>query len=314
MNILVTGNQGYLGSVLTSMLKDRGHLVHGLDNGMQSSTLVDPSGMCAPDSQFVDPWDTPDVRYDVVYHLAAISNDPMGEVDEGVTRKVNVTLVDYLCRKYPDARHVLASSASVYGAIPSDDIADEMYPLNPLTAYARSKVEAESVVRRHWDYSILRMGTLWGASPNFRRDIVVNAFFHEAHLTGSIVPKAQARRPMLHVLDAARTMILAGYSGLWTNKVVNVGAENTTVSDIARAVSLSTGATVDWSESKEPDKRDYAMDTHRYESISAELGNVLRVGDPGAMSAIRATISDYGKPYPTRLEQLRAWLDKERNS
>lgn len=313
MKILVTGNVGYLGSILTNMLKMRGHTVHGLDNGMQLSTLVNPLGLYSPEKQYNSHTDLDEPSYDAVYHLAAISNDPMGEVDDGLTYATNVALVDYICQKYPDSRHILASSASVYGAIPSTDMADELYPLNPLTAYAKSKVAAEDVVRRHWDYSILRMGTLWGASPNFRRDIVVNAFFHEAHYSNKITPKAQARRPMLHVDDAARTMILAGYSGLWTNKVVNVATENTTVSDIAKAVAFASGVQVDWSESKEPDKRDYAMVTKRYESISAELGMVVRIGDPSAMSAIKSVIYDFNKPYPTRLEQLRAWLDNKKS-
>lgn len=310
MKILVTGNLGYLGSILTNMLKVRGHDVHGLDNGMQSETLVNPLGLYSPAKQHANFSELTEDKYDVVYHLAAISNDPMGEVHEQLTMTTNVGLVSTIASKYPDARHVLASSASVYGAIPSTDIADEMYPFNPLTSYARSKVAAETEVRKHWEYAILRMGTLWGASPNFRRDIVVNAFFHEARYVGKITPKAQARRPMLHVEDAARAMIIAGYSGLWTNKVVNVATENTTVSDIAKAVALAAGVQVDWSESKEPDKRDYAMDFSRFESISGEMQAITRIGHPGAMSAIKTVIYDFNRPYPTRLEQLREWLDK----
>jgi len=313
MNILITGNLGYLGSVLTNMAKMHGHNVHGIDNGMQVATLIKEDMVYDVDAQYQAIKDLGDTRYDVVYHLAAISNDPMGDAYKDLTHATNVVLVEALCAKYPNARHVLASSASVYGAIPSTDIADERYPFNPLTAYAVSKVEAEKVVRSHWDYSILRMGTLWGGSPNFRRDIVVNAFMHEGIHSGIIRPKAQARRPMLHVADAARTMMLAGRSGLWTNRVVNVGAENTTVSDIAKAVAFYLSIDVDWSESKEPDKRDYAMDCSRYNSISAELAPLLRVGDIGAMAGVRSSVLAYGKPYPTRLEQLRTWFDNYKN-
>ena len=309
MKMLITGNLGYVGSILTNMAKMHGHIVHGLDNGMQAATLNSEDMVYDVDVQYSAIKDLESSSYDVVYHLAAISNDPMGDAYKDLTRATNVILVEALCAKYPDARHVLASSASVYGAIPSTDIADERYPFNPLTAYAVSKVEAEKVVRGHWDYSIMRMGTLWGGSPNFRRDIVVNAFMHEGIHSGVIRPKAQARRPMLHVADAAKTMLLAGRSGLWTNKVVNVAAENTTVSDIAKAVAYYLGIDVDWSESKEPDKRDYAMDCSRYNSISAELAPLLKVGDIGAMAGIRSSILSYGKQYPTRLEQLRAWLD-----
>jgi len=314
MKMLITGNLGYVGSILTNMAKMRGHIVHGLDNGMQEATLIKEDMVYEVDAQYSAIKDLDSSSYDVIYHLAAISNDPMGDAYKDLTHATNVILVEALCARYPNARHVLASSASVYGAIPSTDIADERYPFNPLTAYAVSKVEAEKVVRNHWEYAILRMGTLWGGSPNFRRDIVVNAFMHEGLHSGVIRPKAQARRPMLHVSDAAKTMLLAGTSGLWTNKVVNVASENTTVSDIARAAAYYLGIDVDWSESKEPDKRDYAMDCSRYNSISAELSTLLKVGDIGAMAGIRSSILSYGKPYPTRLEQLRTWFDSQKNT
>jgi nucleoside-diphosphate-sugar epimerase len=119
---------------------------------------------------------------------------------------------------------------------------------------------------------------------------------------------------MLHVSDAAKTMLLAGISGLWTNKVVNVASENTTVSDIASSAAHYLGIDVDWSESKEPDKRDYAMDCSRYNSISAELAPLLKVGDIGAMAGIRSSILSYGKQYPTRLEQLRTWFDNQKDT
>lgn len=308
MKILITGNYGYLGSILTKYLMQMGNTVHGLDNGMQLKTLS--SEAVRPNVQMGSVIAIDDNKYDVVYHLAAISNDPMGDVNADLTWKTNTWMVRDICAKLPDARHVLASSASVYGAIPNTDVADELYKLNPLTEYARSKVAAEQVVSQHWDYSILRMGTLWGASPNFRRDIVVNAFFNEAIHTGKIMPKAEARRPMLHVSDAARTMILAGRSGLWGNRVVNVSAENTTVGEIAKKVAIATGAIVDWVDAKEPDKRDYAMDTKRFESISAELGRLVCVGSPQEMYDVKENVEGLGSKYPTRLEALREWLDK----
>lgn len=309
MKILITGNYGYLGSILTEDLVASGHTVHGLDNGMQLKTLK--LGGARPALQMGHIDGIADTDYEVVYHLAAISNDPMGEVDSRLTFDTNVFMVRDICERLPDARHVLASSASVYGAIPNTDIADELYMLNPLTAYAKSKVAAEEVVKRHWDYSILRMGTLWGASPNFRRDIVVNAFFNEALHTGKIMPKSEARRPMLHVKDASRAMILAGRSGLWSNRVLNVSAENTTVGEIAKKVSIATGALVDWLDAKEPDKRDYAMDTRRFVSVSAELGPLRLVGSPTDMFDIKDLVSSHKGIFPTRIEVLREWLDSQ---
>jgi nucleoside-diphosphate-sugar epimerase len=312
MNILVTGNLGYLGSLLTKMLKELGHEVDGLDNGMQRATLLDEDGACKPQRQYYDVVELSSAKwYDVIYHLAAISNDPMGNVSEKLTMDTNVKLVADVADRYPDARQVLASSASVYGLIDSDKIATERFPLGPLTYYAISKVEAEKLVSSYWDYSILRMGTLWGDSPNFRRDIVVNAFVYEAYHTGTIRPKSDARRPMLHVYDAARAMVIAGSSGLWTNKLVNVATENTTVSQIAKAVAEVCEVPVWWDDSISPDKRDYAMDVSRFESISGDMGRVLRVGDPGATRDILSKVKILGKSVPTRLERLKRWLDME---
>lgn len=311
MRILVTGNLGYLGPILVDHLQSLGHRVHGLDNMMQAGTFQAENRYYPKVQHLAIDSLRPDA-YDVVYHLAAISNDPMGEVDDKLTMDTNVELVRTLCGMYPNARHVLASSASVYGAIPLTDVADENYEFNPLTTYAKSKVLAEEIVRSQWEFSILRMGTLWGASPNLRRDIVVNAFVYEAYHSGKIRPRADARRPMLHVSDAAKSMAHAGTSTLLSNKIVNVSAENTTVGDIANAVANVCNVQVDWTDSAGPDKRDYAMDTSRFDSVSANLPRFGRIGHTWLIQEILDQVKVLGKAYPTRIEQLREWLDRRK--
>ena len=310
MKILVTGNLGYLGTVLTPFLVRQSHEVHGLDNGMAAATARNETPSDSP-IQHRDISELTGLEgFDIVYHLAAISNDPMGEVNEELTTEVNVNLPKKLAGLYPNARHVLASSASVYGAIPNTDVADESYPLNPLTAYARSKVAAESVVSEMRAYSILRMGTLWGHSPNMRRDIVVNAFCWEAVSNGVIKPKSKARRPILHVVDAAYAMIAAGLNPDALNKVMNVSSENTTVEAIADAVASVTDTSVSISSEITPDARDYAMDSSKYLKIVRNINHQRVLSDRYQIYEIVYDAKHLGPEYPTRLEQLRLWLDK----
>jgi nucleoside-diphosphate-sugar epimerase len=249
-------------------------------------------------------------NFDIIYHLAAISNDPMGEVNGELTFDVNVGIPKKLVDLYPNARHVLASSASVYGAIPNTDVADESYKLNPLTAYARSKVAAEEVVKKVESYSILRMGTLWGHSPNMRRDIVVNAFCWEAIHSGEIKPKAKARRPILHVVDAAYAMIAAGFNPDALGETLNVSSENTTVQDIAEAVAAVTDTKVSMSPEITPDARDYAMDSSKYLKLVKNINHQRVLADRYQIYEIVYDAKHLGPEYPTRLEQLFLWLDK----
>lgn len=310
MKILITGNLGYLGSVLTPFLVRQSHEVHGLDNGMAAATARNETPSDTP----IQHKDTSELTglegFDIVYHLAAISNDPMGEVDEELTMNVNVNLPKKLLDLYPNARHVLASSASVYGAIPNTDIANESYPLNPLTAYARSKVAAEEVITKAKSYSVLRMGTLWGHSPNMRRDIVVNAFCWEAVQNGGIRPKSKARRPILHVVDAAYAMIAAGLNPDVRNEILNVSSENTTVGDIAELVASVTDTWVSISPDITPDARDYAMDSSKYLKLVRNINHQRRISDRYQVYEIVYDAKHLGPDYPTRLEQLRLWLDK----
>jgi nucleoside-diphosphate-sugar epimerase len=309
MKILVTGNLGYLGTVLTPFLVRQSHEVHGVDNGMASATVINEFPSDSPIQHKLVSELTGLENFDIVYHLAAISNDPMGEINEEFTFNVNVGIPKKLVDLYPNARHVLASSASVYGAIPNTDVADESYKLNPLTAYARSKVAAEEVVRKAESYSILRMGTLWGHSPNMRRDIVVNAFCWEAIHSGEIKPKAKARRPILHVVDAAYAMIAAGFNPDALGKTLNVSSENTTVQDIADAVAAVTDTKVSMSPEITPDARDYAMDSSKYLKLVKNINHQRVLADRYQIYEIVYDAKHLGPEYPTRLEQLCLWLD-----
>src|SRR3990167_7857555 len=158
MNILVTGNAGYIGPVVTRVLREAGHTVIGYDLGLfgndplQTTLVGDIRESCA-----IDPfWP------DVVVHLAGISNDPMGDIEPSLTRDINVDGTRNMMLRYPEARHVVISSCAVYGQ--ADELCDETSTLRPQTQYARCKADIDLALefdayRASFDWVSLRLGT-----------------------------------------------------------------------------------------------------------------------------------------------------------
>jgi nucleoside-diphosphate-sugar epimerase len=174
-----------------------------------------------------------------VVHLAALSNDVLGEIAVEHTFATNIKLVADVASLFIDhhpsirpTRQILASSCSVYGA--PGHMVDEASPVGPLTAYAASKVMAEELLGHIAPSSVsLRFGTLWGASPNMRPDLAINAFAYQAR-SGSVAPISDAKRPFLHVEDAADAIAVAIKSDI--TGIVNVPGENMTVNEAAKMV------------------------------------------------------------------------------
>ena len=304
--IIVTGNLGYLGPIVVKKLRDQGAVVLGIDPNFYEAKL--PYEYTA-DYQVASFDQTPRAFWEpkAVLHLAAISNDPMGEINPSLTYQTNVGLVAEIAEAMSGAKHVLASSASVYGF--TDQAAMETSAFNPLSAYADSKVKAERVLRMLVPHAtILRFGTLWGASPNFRTDLVVNHFAVEALTKGKIEPLSNAKRPLLHVNDAANTLVKValGHKEEWAN-VYNVLGENTNVFDIARRVGLAMNVDVVTDETKtDADKRSYWMGTFQEPHLVETSFN--HVGEETAMTQL-AACADKFKDQPGRIEQLRSVLD-----
>jgi nucleoside-diphosphate-sugar epimerase len=274
MRVLVTGHRGYIGVHLVDLLRRAGHEVTGCDLDLFSGCEW---GECAkPDRELIK-----DVRritvedldgHDCVAHLAAISNDPMGDLDPLLTRAVNLdasVAVARLAKQAGVPRFLFASSCSVYGKL-GEAVLDEQAPLNPLSEYARSKIEAEDGIRALADTgfspTFLRSATAYGHSPMLRIDIVANNLLAAAHATGQvrIMSDGSPWRPLIHCRDIARAFVAALEAPREElhNLAVNVGADdaNYRVRDIAGTVGrLVPNADVVYTGEVGPDPRSYRV-------------------------------------------------------
>lgn len=250
MKILVTGHQGYLGTIMTPMLEAAGHEVVGLDIGYFADCIIGPNPQ-DPVNLGVDLRDVTEkdlTGFDAVVHLAALSNDPLGSLAPEVTYEINHAASVRLARAAKDAgvsRFVYASTCSVYGAA-GEDLVTEDAPLRPITPYAESKVRVEDDATEMADSGFspvfLRNATAFGFSPRPRADIVLNNLVGHAVLTGDVrvLSDGTPWRPLVHAQDIARAAIacLEAPAEKIHCRAFNVGTEanNVTVAEIAESV------------------------------------------------------------------------------
>lgn len=250
MKVFVTGNRGYIGSHLVDLLKAEGHTVVGCDlnlfEGCNWEPVVAPDVELVKDVRAVEPADLDGC--DVVMHLAAISNDPMGAMDPQITYSVNRDASVRLAKIAKQAgvpRWLFAGSCSVYGAGDKLDL-EEGDPLNPLTAYAESKIDTERLVSELADDNFtpayLRNSTAYGHSPVLRIDLVVNNLLGSALSYGEIRIQSDGTpwRPLIHCRDIARAFIAFAKAPKEAihDKAINVGGntENYQVRDVGDQV------------------------------------------------------------------------------
>ena len=269
MRVLVTGGCGYTGSVLVPKLLDRGHEVEVLDLEWFGNTLGPDVRVIHADLRDLGAYKAELPRFEAVIHLAAIANDPCGELDSKLTWEVNalgtMRLAD-ACVRAQVGQIIFASSASIYGLKDNRPVIEEDEP-EPVSDYNRTKMVAERCL---WSYieeiqiQIVRPATLCGASPRMRLDTMVNMLTAQALESGKIKAHcgehgARLMRPNTHVDDITDLYVWLlddGESNIW-----NAGFENITALETAEMIREVVPAEIEITTVK--DKRSYAVDSRK---------------------------------------------------
>jgi nucleoside-diphosphate-sugar epimerase len=274
MRVLLTGHEGYIGTILVPWLWARGHEVIGLDSGLfRECTLraaIRPVPTIRKDVRDVEAQDLDGIA--AVIHLAGLSNDPLGNLNPGLTFAINhaaaVRLAE-LAKRAGVRRFLYASTCSVYGAA-GDELLNEESRFNPVTPYAESKARAEADLRRLADRSFcpvyLRAATAYGVSPLLRFDLAVNNLVAWAATTGRVYLKSLGTswRPLVHIEDIALAYItlLHAPTALVRDQAFNVGRteENYRISDVAEIVRQAVpGTRLEFAPDASPDLRNYRV-------------------------------------------------------
>jgi nucleoside-diphosphate-sugar epimerase len=329
VRILVTGHDGYIGSITVQTLADRGHDVCGLDTSLYEGCDLGPVAEAIP-SRRIDVRDveTSDLEgFDAVVHLAGLSNDPLGSLSPALTEAINFHATARLARLAKEAgveRFVFASSCSMYGIAEGDRPIDETAPLGPLTEYARSKARSEEALLELADDAfspiLMRNATAYGVSPRLRADLVLNNLVGWAITTGRIriLSDGTPWRPLVHVRDiaAATAALLEAPRELVHAQAFNVGrqAENYQVRDLADIVrSALPDCEIEYAGNGDPDPRSYRVDFGKLAatlpalrlSWTAEAGVDELVG---AYRAARLSLDTFQSSRFTRLKRLQELL------
>lgn len=282
MRVLVTGAGGYIGSVLVPMLIERGYEVVALDRFFFGKDKLPSNNgklnIFEEDIRFFDPEILKDV--DAVIDLAALSNDPSGELDPVKTWSINYLgrfRVATLAKLKGVKKYILPSSCSVYGF--QDEVVSENSQTNPLTTYAKANLKAEEDILKLCDsnfcVTVLRQATVYGLSPRMRFDLAINGMVKGFFVKGKIpiLRDGNQWRPFVHVRDTsmAMIMVLEAEESKVRGEIFNVGSDeqNYQIFDLAKRVAEAIGIPFEYEWYGFPDHRSYRVS---FEKISHVLG------------------------------------------
>lgn len=280
MNVIVTGHKGFIGTIMVPMLQAAGHKVRGIDSDLYRNSTYGAAP--APVDEVIK--DVRDVEKldlegaDAIVHLAALSNDVLGDLNPDMTYEINhkaSVRIAAMAKEMGIPRFIFASSCSMYGAA-GDEVLDETAEFNPVTAYAISKVLVERDVRELADDRFspvfMRNATAYGVSPRIRFDLVINNLVAWAYTTGLVRMKSDGTpwRPVVHIEDISRAVIaaLSGPREKIHNEAFNVGtsAETYQIKTLADMVMRTVpDSRIEFAGDAGPDKRNYKVNFSKYE-------------------------------------------------
>lgn len=328
MRVLLTGHAGYIGAVVAPMLADAGHEVTGLDSGLFDGCDFNYGAPgireLRKDIRDVEAADLEGI--DAVVHLAALCNDPLGDLNPDLTYEINhrasVRLAE-LAKQAGVSRFLFSSSCSTYGAA-GDAILDENAAFHPVTAYGQSKVLVErdlaALADEQFSPVYLRNATAYGASPRLRLDIVLNDLVAAASTTGRILMKSDGTpwRPIVHIEDIGRAFLAALHAPTEAvhNQSFNIGSndENYQVRDLAEIVrQVVPNSQVEYEKGAGPDRRCYRVNFDKARTRLPEFQPQwnARRGAEQLYQAYRAaglTRDDYAGPLYRRVYRMRDLL------
>jgi nucleoside-diphosphate-sugar epimerase len=331
MRVLVAGDRGYIGTVLAPLFRAAGHDVSGFDLG-----LYEGCDLGAGPEPFTG--GRRDIRtartkdlggFDAVVCLAALSNDPLGELNPKATYSINLDGTLNLAGAAKAAgvgRFLFASSCSLYGAAGSDAVAEDA-PMNPVTPYGETKAMAERGLSLMADDTFsptyLRNATAYGASPRLRLDIVVNNLVGVAMTTGDVRLQSDGTpwRPLVHVADISRAALAAleAPREVVHDQAFNVGRDedNLQIGQVAELVAAAVpGSRVVLAPGAGPDRRDYRVDFAKLRETFPDLRLGMTVADGvrelvSAYAAHGMTVEEFSSSRFTRLRRILELLEDD---